>query len=38
MALRFTLVKTCDDDGRIHVAGIAAASGSYSTGGDSLGF
>ena len=36
MALTFTLVDTWDDGQRIHVAGTAAASGSYSTGGDTL--
>ena len=36
MALAFTLVDTWDDGQRIHVAGTVAASGSYSTGGDTL--
>ena len=36
MALTFTLVDTWDDGKRIHVAGTAAASGNYSTGGDTL--
>ena len=36
MALAFTLVDTWDDGQRIHVAGTIAASGSYSTGGDTL--
>lgn len=36
MALAFTLVDTWDDGKRIHVAGTVAASGSYSTGGDTL--
>jgi hypothetical protein len=36
MALAFTLVDTWDDGKRIHVAGTVAASGSYTTGGDTL--
>lgn len=36
MALAFTLVDTWDDGKRIHVAGTIAASGSYTTGGDTL--
>jgi len=36
MALTFTLVDTWDDGQRIHVSGTAAASGNYSTGGDTL--
>ena len=36
MALTFTLVDTWDDGKRIHVAGTVAASGNYSTGGDTL--
>jgi len=36
MALTFMLVDTWDDGQRIHVAGTVAASGSYSTGGDTL--
>src|SRR5271169_5206145 len=36
MALAFTLVDTWDDGKRVHVAGTVAASGSYSTGGDTL--
>jgi hypothetical protein len=36
MALTFTLVDTWDDGKRIHVAGTVSASGSYSTGGDTL--
>jgi hypothetical protein len=36
MALAFTLVDTWDDGQRIHVAGTVAASGSYTTGGDTL--
>jgi hypothetical protein len=36
MALTFTLVDTWDDGKRIHVSGTIAASGSYSTGGDTL--
>ena len=38
MALTFSLVDTWDDGQRIHVAGTAAGSGSYSTGGDTLDF
>jgi len=36
MALAFTLVDTWDDGKRIHVSGTVAASGSYTTGGDTL--
>ena len=36
MALTFSLVDTWDDGQRIHVAGTVAASGNYSTGGDTL--
>lgn len=36
MALAFNLVDTWDDGRRIHVAGTVAASGNYSTGGDTL--
>lgn len=36
MALTFTLVDTWEDGKRIHVSGTVAASGSYSTGGDTL--
>ncbi|HTV60382.1 MAG TPA: hypothetical protein VMJ93_16030 [Verrucomicrobiae bacterium] len=36
MALTFTLIDTWDDGKRIHVAGSIAASGSYTTGGDTL--
>jgi len=36
MALAFTLVDTWDDGNRIHVTGTVAASGNYSTGGDTL--
>jgi hypothetical protein len=36
MALTFSLVDTWDDGKRIHVTGTVAASGSYSTGGDTL--
>jgi hypothetical protein len=36
MALTFSLVDTWDDGKRIHVSGTIAASGSYSTGGDTL--
>ena len=36
MALAFNLVDTWDDGKRIHVAGTAAASGNYATGGDTL--
>lgn len=36
MALAFTLVDSWDDGKRIHVAATIAASGSYSTGGDTL--
>ncbi len=36
MALTFTLVDTWDDGKRIHVSGTVAASGNYSTGGDTL--
>jgi hypothetical protein len=36
MSLTFSLVDTWDDGKRIHVTGTAAASGNYSTGGDTL--
>lgn len=36
MALTFTLIDTWDDGKRIHVAGTVAATGSYTTGGDTL--
>jgi hypothetical protein len=36
MALAFTLVDTWDDGRRIHVAGTISASGSYTTGGDTI--
>ena len=36
MALAFTLVDTWDDGQRIHVAGTVAASGNYTTSGDTL--
>jgi hypothetical protein len=36
MALTFALLDTWDDGKRIHVTGTAAASGNYSTGGDTL--
>lgn len=36
MALTFALVDTWDDGKRIHVSGTIAASGNYSTGGDTL--
>lgn len=36
MALTFTLVDTWDDGKRIHVTGTVTASGSYTTGGDTL--
>lgn len=36
MALAFTLVDTWEDGQRIHIAGTVAASGNYSTGGDTL--
>ncbi len=36
MALTFSLVDTWDDGKRVHVSGTVAASGSYSTGGDTL--
>jgi hypothetical protein len=36
MALAFTLVDTWDDGKRVHVAGTVAASGTYSTSGDTL--
>ncbi len=36
MALTFSLVDTWDDGKRIHVAGTAAASGNYTTTGDTL--
>jgi hypothetical protein len=36
MALTFSLVDTWDDGQRVHVSGTVAASGNYSTGGDTL--
>lgn len=36
MALTFTLVDTWDDGKRVHVSGTVSASGSYTTGGDTL--
>lgn len=36
MALAFTLVDSWDDGRRIHVSGTVAASGNYTTGGDTL--
>ena len=36
MALTFSLLDTWDDGQRIHLAGTAAASGNYSTGGDTF--
>lgn len=36
MALAFTLVDSWDDGKRVHVAGKITASGSYTTGGDTL--
>lgn len=36
MALTFTLVDTWDDGRRVHVSGTVSASGSYTTGGDTL--
>ena len=36
MALTFTLVDTWNDGKRVHVSGTVAASGNYSTGGDTL--
>ena len=36
MALTFTLVDSWDDGRRVHVVGTVAASGSYTTGGDTL--
>ncbi|MGH9738693.1 MAG: hypothetical protein ACRD4X_08910 [Candidatus Acidiferrales bacterium] len=36
MALTFTLVDTWDDGKRVHVTGSVTASGSYTTGGDTL--
>lgn len=36
MALAFTLVDTWDDGKRNHVCGTVAATGNYSTGGDTL--
>jgi hypothetical protein len=36
MALTFSLIDTWDDGKRVHVTGTAAASGNYSTGGDTL--
>ncbi len=36
MALAFTIVDTWDDGQRIHLAGTVAASGSYTTAGDTI--
>lgn len=36
MALAFTLVDSWEDGKRVHVAGTISASGSYTTGGDTL--
>lgn len=36
MALNFSVVDTWDDGKRIHLAGTIAATGSYSTGGDTV--
>jgi hypothetical protein len=36
MALTFTTIDTWDDGQRIHVAGTVTASGSYTTGGDTI--
>jgi hypothetical protein len=36
MALTFTLVDTWDDGKRVHVTGTVAASGNYTTSGDTL--
>ena len=36
MALAFTLVDSWDDGRRVHIVGTVAASGSYTTGGDTL--
>ena len=36
MALTFSLVDAWDDGKRVHVSGTIAASGSYTTGGDTL--
>ena len=36
MALTFSLIDTWDDGKRIHVSGTIAASGNYTTGGDTL--
>lgn len=36
MALTFSLVDTWDDGKRVHVSGTVAATGNYSTGGDTL--
>jgi hypothetical protein len=36
MALTFTLIDTWDDGKRMHVTGTVAASGSYTSGGDTL--
>lgn len=36
MALTFSLVDTWDDGKRVHVTGTVAASGSYTTGGDTV--
>jgi hypothetical protein len=36
MALTFSIVDTWDDGNRIHLAGTVAATGNYSTGGDTV--
>ena len=36
MALTFSLTDTWDDGKRVHVSGTIAASGNYTTGGDTL--
>jgi hypothetical protein len=36
MALTFSVVDTWDDGHRIHVSGTVAATGNYTTGGDTL--
>lgn len=36
MALTFSIVDTWDDGQRIHLAGTVAASGNYTTGGDTI--
>jgi hypothetical protein len=36
MALTFSLIDTWDDGKRVHVSGTIAASGNYTTGGDTL--